>query len=118
MFTGIITDVGRIRAVSLAQAGSDTRFEIATRFDAKTIAIGASIACSGPCLTVVERDDGWFAVEASGETLDRTSLGNWREGTRINLERSMRMGDELGGHMVTGHIDLRCERRHDCGGGG
>ena len=105
MFTGIITDVGRIRAVSPAQAGSDTRFEIATQFDACTIALGASIACSGPCLTVVEKDDGWFAVEASGETLDCTSLGNWREGTRVNLERSLRMGDELGGHMVTGHVD-------------
>jgi riboflavin synthase len=109
MFTGIITDLGRIRAVSAGGADADTRFEIATGYDTATIDIGASIACSGPCLTVVETGEGWFAVEASAETLRRTSLGNWREGTRVNLERSLRMGDELGGHIVTGHIDCVAE---------
>jgi len=105
MFTGIITDVGRIRAVSPAQADADTRIEITTEYDVDSIALGASIACSGPCLTVVDRGPGWFAVEASAETLRRTSLGRWQEGSPINLERSLRMGDELGGHVVTGHID-------------
>jgi len=105
MFTGIITDLGRIRAVSPGGAKADTRFEISTGYDTGTIDIGASIACSGPCLTVVEMGKGWFAVEASAETLRRTSLGRWREGTRVNLERSLRLGDEMGGHIVTGHID-------------
>ena len=109
MFTGIITDLGRVRAVSAGGAKADTRFEISTGYDTGTIDIGASIACSGPCLTVVEKGDDWFAVEASGETLRRTSLGAWREGTRINLERSLRLGDEMGGHMVTGHIDCVAE---------
>jgi len=102
MFTGIITDVGRVRAVI---AGGDTRFEIATAYDTAGIAIGASIACSGPCLTVVEKGAGWFAIEASAETLSRTTLGGWREGTRINLERALKLGDELGGHIVSGHVD-------------
>ncbi|MFN4088462.1 MAG: riboflavin synthase [Alphaproteobacteria bacterium] len=102
MFTGIITDVGRVRAVV---PGGDTRFEIATAFDTAAIAIGASIACSGPCLTVVEKGPGWFAVDASAETLSRTTLGTWREGTRVNLERALRLGDELGGHLVSGHVD-------------
>jgi len=105
MFTGIITDVGRIRAVSAGGADADTRFEIETGYDTATIDLGASIACSGPCLTVVETGEGWFAVEASSETLRRTSLGGWREGSRVNLERSLRLGDEMGGHIVTGHID-------------
>jgi riboflavin synthase len=109
MFTGIITDLGRIRAVSAGNADTDTRFEISTAFDTATVDIGASIACSGPCLTVVEKGKGWFAVEASGETLRRTSLGRWREGTKVNLERSLRLGDEMGGHIVTGHIDCVAE---------
>jgi riboflavin synthase len=109
MFTGIITDLGRIRAVSAGGADTDTRFEISTGYDTATIDIGASIACSGPCLTVVDKGDGWFAVEASGETLRRTSLGSWQKGTRVNLERSLRMGDEMGGHIVTGHIDCVAE---------
>lgn len=109
MFTGIITDLGRIQAVSAGGDAADTRFEIATGYDTATIDIGASIACSGPCLTVVEKGEGWFAVEASGETLRRTSLGRWREGTRVNLERSLRLGDEMGGHIVTGHIDCVAE---------
>ena len=105
MFTGIITDVGQVRALTPAGKSTDTRFEIATGFDLATVEIGASIACSGPCLTVVDMGDDWFAVEASAETLSRTTLGDWRDGTRVNLERSLKMGDELGGHIVTGHID-------------
>src|SRR3546814_8268858 len=102
MFTGIITDVGHVR--SIARDG-DTRFEIATAFDTSDIAIGASIACSGPCLTVVDKGTGWFAVEASAETMARTTLSRWQEGTRINLERSLKLGDELGGHLLFGHAD-------------
>jgi riboflavin synthase len=102
MFTGIITDVGRVRAVS---QGAMTRLEIATRYPTGEIAIGASIACSGACLSVVERGDGWFAVEASAETLARTTLGEWRPGTAVNLERPLKLGDELGGHLVLGHVD-------------
>ncbi len=107
MFTGIVTDIGRIK--SLEKTG-DTRIEIECRYDASGIDIGASIACSGVCLTVVEKgqdsdDLSWFAVDASQETLDKTTLGQWREGSRINLERSLKIGDELGGHLVSGHVD-------------
>lgn len=102
MFTGIITDVGEVSAVE--QRG-DARFNIATHYDTATIEIGASIACSGACLTVVEKGDGWFAVDASAETLSRTKLADWAEGTPINLERSLRIGDELGGHIMLGHVD-------------
>jgi len=102
MFTGIITDIGAVKAVSKA---ADTRFDIRTRYDMSTVDIGASIACSGACLTVIEKGDGWFAVEASQETLAKTTAGNWREGTPLNLERALKVGDELGGHIVTGHVD-------------
>ena len=102
MFTGIITDLGRVRAVG---RGKETRFEIATSYDTASIAAGASIACSGPCLTVIDRGEGWFAVEASAETLSRTTLGAWRQGVAVNLERSLKLGDELGGHLVFGHVD-------------
>ena len=108
MFTGIITDLGRVRAV---ERGNETRFEIATSYDTASIAAGASIACSGPCLTVIDKGEGigkgegWFAVEASAETLSRTTLGAWREGVAVNLERSLKLGDELGGHIVFGHVD-------------
>ncbi len=102
MFTGIITDIGAVKAVT---RGSDTRFDIATSYDMATVAIGASIACSGACLTVIEKSDGWFAVEASQETLDKTTAGDWRDGTPLNLERALKVGDELGGHIVTGHVD-------------
>ena len=102
MFTGIITDLGRVRAI---ERPGDTRFAIETSYDTAGIEIGASIACSGPCLTVVERGPGWFAVEASAETLACTTLGDWREGSPVNLERSLRIGDELGGHIVSGHVD-------------
>ena len=106
MFTGIISDIGRLRRVI---PGADTRLEIATTYDSAGIALGASIACSGICLTVVERArDGvqdWFAVQASQETLARTTLGAWQVDHRINLERALRAGDELGGHLVSGHVD-------------
>lgn len=102
MFTGIITDIGRVRSIG---GGGDTRVEIETRYDTATIAIGASICCSGACLTVIEKGGDWFAVMASGETMARTTLGGWREGTRINLERALKAGDELGGHIVSGHVD-------------
>jgi riboflavin synthase len=102
MFTGIVTDIGAVRAI--ARRG-DTRFTIATRYPMRDIAIGASIACSGPCLTVVEKGEDWFTVDASAETLARTTAGAWREGTPINLERALKMGDELGGHLLTGHVD-------------
>jgi len=102
MFTGIITDVGSI--ISLEQSG-DTKIKIKTAFETSGIDIGASIACSGVCLTVTDKGDDWFAVEASAETLSCTNLGNWKEGSAVNLERALKMGDELGGHVVTGHVD-------------
>ncbi|MGE3875664.1 MAG: riboflavin synthase [Parvibaculaceae bacterium] len=107
MFTGIITDIGEV--VAIGKRG-DTRLTIATAYDPDTIALGASIACSGCCLTAVETGRlqdgrGFFAVDASAETLARTTLGRWMVGTRINLERPLRMGDELGGHVVSGHVD-------------
>lgn len=102
MFTGIITDIGTVEAVA---KGGDTRFDIATKYDMATTEIGASIACSGACLTIIEKGDGRFAVEASAETLSKTTAGNWREGTLLNLERALKVGDELGGHIVTGHVD-------------
>ncbi|MBM3485503.1 MAG: riboflavin synthase [Alphaproteobacteria bacterium] len=102
MFTGIVTDVGRVRAI---EKRGDTRLVIETAYDTAAVDIGASIACSGPCLTVVDKGPGWFAVEASAETLARTTIGGWREKSRVNLERAVRVGDELGGHIVTGHVD-------------
>ena len=102
MFTGIITDVGTVRKI---EKTGDTRIEIETRYDTHEIELGASIACSGPCLTVVEKGRDWFAVEASAETLSRTTLGDWAVGTRVNLERALCVGDELGGHIVSGHVD-------------
>ena len=102
MFTGIITDIGRIRAIE--QRG-DTRLTVETAYDTGSIDLGASVSHSGACLTVVDKGPGWFAVEASAETLARTTLGDWQEGTRINLERAMKVGDELGGHIVSGHVD-------------
>ena len=102
MFTGIVTDVGR---VSRVVPGGDVRFEIETGYDTQRIALGASIACHGACLTVVERAAGWFAVTASRETLDCTNLGDWQVGSRLNLERALKVGDELGGHIVSGHVD-------------
>ncbi len=104
MFSGIVTDVGHVRAVEGAAAGG-MRLEIDTAYDTDGIVLGASIACSGPCLTVVDKGPGWFAVDVSAETASRTTLGDWRAGTRVNLERALALGDEIGGHLVTGHID-------------
>ncbi|MGC2854232.1 riboflavin synthase [Novispirillum sp. DQ9] len=103
MFTGIITDLGRVRRVE--RKGGDARFEFATAYDMGGVAIGASIACNGVCLTVIEKGDGWFAVDASAETLSKTTLGAWEEGTAVNFERALAVGDELGGHIVSGHVD-------------
>src|SRR5919202_1262487 len=108
MFTGIVSDVCTV--IGVAERFVGRRFRIACGYDAGTIALGASIACAGPCLTGIEtgRDErgrSWFEVEVSPETLARTTLDAWRDGTRVNLERALRLGDELGGHLVTGHID-------------
>ncbi|MDP6473708.1 MAG: riboflavin synthase [Alphaproteobacteria bacterium] len=105
MFTGIISDIGRLRDISDAGDGRGRRLVIETGYDTATLAIGASVACGGPCLTVVETGPGWFAVDVSAETLARTTVGDWRVGGRINLERSLCLGDELGGHLVSGHVD-------------
>jgi riboflavin synthase len=102
MFTGIISDVGRIVA---AEQKGDLRLRIACGYDMDGVALGASIACSGVCLTVVDKGENWFAVDVSAETVRRTAPDLWAEGARLNLERSLRLGDELGGHIVTGHID-------------
>ena len=106
MFTGIITDVGTIDRVE--QRG-DLRVVIRTAYDTAGIDLGASIACSGVCLTVIDKsaagEPGWFAVDVSGETVSRTAQGQWSEGRRLNLERAMRLGEEMGGHIVTGHVD-------------
>jgi riboflavin synthase len=108
MFTGIITDIGEVIAVEPRGEGL-ARLTIACGYDPDSIGVGASIACSGVCLTVVARGKAgnrrWFAVEAAAETLRLTTVGNWRRGTRINLERALKIGDELGGHMVAGHAD-------------
>ncbi|MBI5163303.1 MAG: riboflavin synthase [Magnetospirillum sp.] len=104
MFTGIVTDLGEVRRVVRGQ-GRETRFEIATSYDLATIAVGASIAHNGVCLTIVECGAGWYAVEVSAETLSKTTLGEWSEGARVNLERALKVGDELGGHIVSGHVD-------------
>ncbi|QJU56729.1 riboflavin synthase [Sphingomonas sp. AP4-R1] len=102
MFTGIITDIGTVEAIE--QKG-DLRVRIGTRYDTQSIDMGASISCSGACLTVVDKGPGWFAVDVSQETVARTASAVWAEGQRINLERALRVGDELGGHIVTGHVD-------------
>ena len=102
MFTGIITDIGTVRS---AEQRGDLRLVIETAFDLATVDLGASIACSGVCLTVVDKGLDWFAVDVSAETVSRTAIGLWQEGARLNLERALRLGDELGGHLVTGHVD-------------
>ncbi len=105
MFTGIITDIGTIREI---ERRGDLRARIATGYDAATIEIGASIACDGVCLTVIAKGaapSDWFDVEISAETVSKTNLSGWAEGTRVNLERALRVGDELGGHIVSGHVD-------------
>ncbi len=111
VFTGIVTDIGRVSAV---ETQGDTLFTITTGYDVEEIAIGASIACAGVCLTVVDKvitsaEGQCFSVTASSETLSKTTLGGWGEGTHVNLERSLKVGDELGGHIVTGHVDGTAE---------
>ncbi|WP_260483061.1 riboflavin synthase [Sphingomicrobium flavum] len=106
MFTGIITDIGTVRAA--AQQG-DLRLTIGCAYDMTSVDLGASIACSGACLTVVDKGDDWFAVDISQESISKTAPGLWVEGARLNLERALRMGDELGGHIVTGHVDAVAE---------
>ena len=102
MFTGIITDIGTVRS---AEPRSDLRLTIRCGYDMAAVDLGASIACSGVCLTVVDKGNDWFAVDVSGETLACTPGTMWKEGAKLNLERALRMGDELGGHIVTGHVD-------------
>ncbi len=102
MFTGIVTAIGTVR--SIEQRG-DLRLVIACDYDMAGVDLGASIACSGACLTVVDKGGDWFAVDVSAESVARTAAGLWQEGARLNLERALRMGDELGGHLVTGHVD-------------
>ncbi|UCH72799.1 MAG: riboflavin synthase [Rhodospirillales bacterium] len=103
MFTGLITDIGRVRGRRSLESG--VRLEIETHYPMSEIAVGASIACSGACLTVVEKGADWFAVDVSTETLGLTTLTGWQPGRRVNLERALRLGDELGGHIVSGHVD-------------
>ena len=122
MFTGLVSDVGLIASASSGERLR--RFRIESAYDPASIALGASIACSGPCLTVVESgphgQGSWFAVDVAAETLARTSAAEWREGRRLNLERSLKIGDELGGHIVTGHVDGIAEivTREEVTGGG
>ena len=104
MFTGIVTDLGEERKVARGQ-GQDARFEVATQYDLSTVEIGASIAHNGVCLTVIEKGADTYIIQASDETLSKTTLGDWREGQRVNLERACKVGDELGGHIVSGHVD-------------
>src|ERR687889_1448177 len=115
MFTGIITDIGTVRS---AEARGDLRLVVGCGYDMGTVDLGASIACSGVCLTVVDKGDDWFAVDVSGETRSRTGDGLWSEGSRLNLERSLRLGDELGGHIVTGHVDGIADVLGTCAEGG
>ena len=115
MFTGIITDLGRVRSLA---PGAMTRLEVATGYDTDGVALGASICCNGICLSVVDKAPGWFAVEASAETMAVTTLGKWKVGTAVNLERALKAGDELGGHIVSGHVDgvgRVADRRQDGG---
>ncbi|MBO9714139.1 riboflavin synthase [Sphingomonas sp.] len=102
MFTGIVTDIGTIEAT---ERQGDLRVRIATAYDTAGVDLGASVSCSGVCLTVVDKGPGWFAFDVSGETISRTAAGQWEAGRKLNLERALRLGDELGGHIVTGHVD-------------
>jgi len=102
MFTGIITHIGQVRRL---ETQGDTRVEIGAPFNTENLAIGASVACSGACMTVIEKGADWFAVSVSAESLSKTTLGGWQAGTDVNLERALKVGDELGGHIVSGHVD-------------
>lgn len=106
MFTGIVTDVGTVRN---AEQRGDLRLIVGTSYTMSGVDLGASIACSGVCLTVVDKGEDWFAVDVSGETISKTAAAYWRIGARLNLERALRLGDELGGHIVTGHVDAVAE---------
>src|SRR5947207_5725140 len=106
MFTGIVTDVGTVRS---AEQRGDLRLVVGTAYDLDSVDLGASISCSGVCLTVVDKGDDWFAVDVSGETISRSAADHWRDGAKLNLERALRLGDELGGHIVTGHVDAVAE---------
>ena len=116
MFTGIITDIGRVEAAE--QGAGDLRLRIACGYDMAGVDLGASIACSGACLTVVDKGENWFAVDISAETVARTAADLWRQDARLNLERALRIGDELGGHLVTGHVDGVAEVTEVHGEGG
>jgi riboflavin synthase len=118
MFTGLITDLGHVRSVETSAGGA--RLAVETAYDVAAVEIGASIACSGACMTVVDKGKdegvGWFAFDVSGESLARTTIGGWKPGDGVNLEQSLRLGDTLGGHMVSGHVDAVAtvlERRPD-----
>lgn len=111
MFTGIVTDVGTVRS---AEQRGDLRLVVATSHDMDGVDLGASIACSGVCLTVVDKGADWFAADVSAETISKTAADRWREGARLNLERALRLGDELGGHIVTGHVDAVAEVLGTC----
>lgn len=114
MFTGLVTDLGQVRRIDAAEGGA--RLVIETAYDTGAIDIGASIACSGACLTVVEKGPGIFTADVSAETLACTTIGGWKAGDRVNLEQSLRLGDTLGGHLVSGHVDAVTsvlERRPD-----
>ncbi|CAN5203226.1 riboflavin synthase [soil metagenome] len=102
MFTGIITDLGTVRSVEVR---GDTRLVIASHYDLQTVDLGASISCSGVCLTVVAKDADSFTVDVSAESVSRTAPAMWKQGAELNLERACKVGDELGGHIVTGHVD-------------
>ncbi len=103
MFTGIVTDIGTVKKASPRKGG--VRLVVATRLPLNKISLGASIACAGVCLTVVEKGKGWFAADVSPETLRCTNIGSWKEGTKLNVEGALKAGDELGGHIVSGHVD-------------
>jgi riboflavin synthase len=111
MFTGIVTDVGTVRS---AEQRGDLRLVIGTAYDMDSVDLGASISCSGVCLTVVDKGEDWFAVDISGETISKTAGDHWRQGAKLNLERALRLGDELGGHIVTGHVDAVAEVLGTC----
>jgi riboflavin synthase len=106
MFTGIITDIGTVNEI---RPGGDITFVIATKLDLSDLALGASIACAGVCLTAIDFGKDWFAVQVSAESLSRSNLKDWQVGTCINLERALKAGDELGGHIVSGHVDAQAE---------
>lgn len=102
MFSGIVTDLGSVRAT---KRQGDARLEFITHYDTDTIPVGSSICCSGVCLTVIDKGIGWFLASVSAETLACTTIGRWSEGTRVNFERALKIGDELGGHILSGHVD-------------